>query len=339
MAKTKQKTLSAAQRREKQRQQRLAGSQNNQSQERNRRSVQRGSNRQRQWLLIGGVLVLIAFIIGAFIVISRQQSGGGTVSNDPAVFKAVTQVDPSVLATVATGGVQNPLNTVKGPPPLLKGPSGKPEFFYAGADYCPFCAAERWSIIVALSRFGTFGHLDQIQSAENSISTFTFYRGTYSSSYIDFVPIELHSNDVDSSGNYVVLQTPTADQQKILATYDAAPYTKGGIPFVSIANQYVFSGSSYDPQVLFDSSSQSLSWQNIARALSDASSPVAQNILGTANYLTAGICTVTQQQPGNVCNTDAIQRIERSLGKSAVASGGAQVAVAGRPEAVLRRQD
>ncbi len=346
MAKAKQKTSSAAQRREQERQQRqkrLAGSQNTQSQTqaRNKGPMQRKSG-QRQWLFIGGVLLLIAVIIGAFIIISRLQSGGGTTatSNDPAVFKAVTQVDPNMLTTVGTGGIQNPLHTVQGPPPVLTGPGGKPEFFYAGADYCPYCAAERWSIIVALSRFGTFGHLDQIQSAENSISTFTFYHSTYTSSYVDFVPIELHSNDTDSSGNYVVLQTPTADQQKLISTYDAPPYvsSSGGIPFISIANQYVLAGASYNPQVLLDASSQSLSWQDIARGLSDPGSPIAQNILGTANYLTAGICKITQQQPASVCSTDVIQKIEQSLGKSAVAADGSQIAFAGHPDAVVRRE-
>ncbi len=344
MAKAKQKAPTAAQRREKerqQRQQRLAGSQGNQTQARNKGPMQRKSS-QRQWLFIGGVLLLIAIIIGAFIVVSRLQSGGGTtISNDPVVFKAVTQVDPNVLATVGTGGVQNPLHAVKGSPPVLTGPNGKPEVFYAGGDYCPYCAAERWAMIAALSRFGTFSHLDQIQSAENNISTFTFYHSVYSSSYIDFVPLELRSNNVDSSGNYVVLQTPTANQQKLIDTYDAPPYSNstGGIPFVDIANKYVLSGASYSPQVLFDSSSQSLSWQDIAKSLSNPGSPIAQSVLGTANYLTAGICMATQQQPGSVCNTDTIQKIEQSLSKSAAGSGGAQIAGAGQPESVLPREE
>ena len=41
--------------------------------------------------------------------------------------------------------------------PLTSG--GKPEMLYIGAEYCPYCAAERWAMIVALSRFGTFSGL------------------------------------------------------------------------------------------------------------------------------------------------------------------------------------
>jgi hypothetical protein len=345
MAKTKQKALSAAQRREKerqQRQQRLAGSQSNQRQAHDRGPMKRKSS-QQQWILIGGVLLLIAIIIGAFIVISRQPSGSqtGTTQASPDVLKAITQVGPNILSAVGTGGVQNPLKIVKGSPSALTGPNGKPEVFYAGGNYCPYCAAERWAMIVALSRFGTFSHLDQIQSGEGNISTFTFYHSEYSSAYIDFVPLELYGNNMDSSGSYAVLQTPTADQQKLIDTYDAPPYTSsaGGIPFVDIANKYVLSGASYNPQVLFNSSSQSLSWQDIAKSLSNPGSPIAQGILGTANYLTAGICMATQQQPGSACNATVIQQIEQSLGKSAARSGGTQVAIAADIEAVIRHQD
>ncbi len=60
MAKTKQKPVSAAQRRERekqQRQQRLSSNQDNRSQTRKKGKKQSQSN-MRQWLLIGGVLVV-----------------------------------------------------------------------------------------------------------------------------------------------------------------------------------------------------------------------------------------------------------------------------------------
>ncbi len=117
-------------------------------------------------------------------------------------------------------------------------------------------------------------------------------------------------------------------------TYDVAPYTtqSGSIPFIDIANQYIMSGASYSPQDL-----QNLQWQDIANNLSDPSSTVGKDILGTANYMTAGICMTTHQQPGSVCNTEVIQKIEQSLGKSSLVPGGAQLAVAGHLEADTRR--
>ena len=348
MAKSKQKPVSAAQRRERerqQRQQRLTSTQSNRSQARKKGSIQRQSN-LRQWLLIGGVLAVIAIIIGVFVIFSNQQSGSpsGPTQASSQVFKAVTNADPTVLSAVGTGGVQNPLHVVKGPPPILVGPTGKPQFLYVGAEYCPDCAAERWGVVVALSRFGTFSKLYQTTSSSTDVypstPTFTFYPGHYggsfyTSKYIDFVPVETLGNVQDTSGNYTTLQTPTTEQQNLLTTYDVPPYTTqaGSIPFIDIANQYIMSGASYSPQDL-----QNLQWQDIATNLSDPTSTVAKDILGTANYTTAGICMTTHQQPGSVCNTVVIQKIEQSLGKSSMVPGGAQLAVAGHLEAVTRRE-
>ncbi len=346
MAKSKQKTPSAAQRREKQRQQRqqrLAGSQNNRTQvaqARSRGPAQRKSNR-RQWLWTGGIVALIAVIIVVFVVISRLQSGstsGPTLASSQ-VFNAVTKVDPNVLAAVGTGGVTNPLKAVNGSPPVLNGAGGKPEFLYMGAEYCPYCAAERWAVVVALSRFGTFSKLYQTTSSSTDVfpntPTFTFYTGHYggsfySSSYVDFVPVETEDQQQNP------LQTPTTEQQNLISTYDAAPYTSqaGSIPFIDIGNRYVLIGASYNAQDLAN-----LQWQDIANDLADSNSAASKAILGTANYLTAGICMITQQQPGSVCNTSTIQSIEQSLGKSAASPGGPQIAVSGHLEAVTRQQD
>ncbi len=348
MAKTKQKAPTAAQRRERERQQRPAGSQNSQSQARNRGPMQRKSS-QRQWLFIGGVLLLVAIIIGAFVVISRAQSGtqGGPTQASSEVFNDVTRVDPNVLAVVGSGNVQNPLRAVKGSPPIVTGPTGKPEFLYIGAEYCPFCAGQHWPIVVALSRFGTFSKLYQTTSSSTdaypNTPTFTFshavYGGSfYTSSYIDFVSVELQGNQQDATGNYPTLETPTADQQHLLNTYDAPPYTNqaGSIPFIDIGNRYIAVGlaQGYSPQDL-----AGLQWKDIASDLVDSNTAVSKGILGTANYLTAGICMITQQQPGSVCNTAIIQTLEQSLGKSTMTSSGTQIAVAGNLEAVVRRKD
>ena len=119
-------------------------------------------------------------------------------------------------------------------------------------------------------------------------------------------------------------------------TYDVPPYTtqSGSIPFIDIANQYIISGASYSPQDL-----QGLQWQDIANNLSDPTSTIGKDILGTANYMTAGICMTTHQQPGSVCNTEVIQKIEQSLAKSSIVPGGAQLAVAGHFDALTRREE
>src|SRR6266516_1307327 len=209
----------------------------------------------RPGVTVGVVLLVIAGIIAAFVFFSRQSNGTAAQATpvNSSVLQAVTHVDRAVLAAVGTGGATAP-QPLRGQPPL-KGPTGKPEIFYQGAEFCPYCAAQRWAVVVALSRFGTFGQLHETASAADDVypntSTFTFYNSTYTSSYIDFVPLEQYTNQKDNSGYYAVLQTPTTDQQRLISTYNGPPYTpQGGFPFMDVANQYLLLGPSFSPEVL-----------------------------------------------------------------------------------------
>jgi thiol-disulfide isomerase/thioredoxin len=274
----------------------------------NKRKVRRRSNRG-PWLLIGGVLVALVAVIGIFIYLSAQSSSGAgstypATPANPTVVKEVTNVASPVLAAVGTGSgqVQNPPTAISGSPPLLTGPNGKPEVFYDGGEYCPFCAAERWGMIVALSRFGTFHNLSQTSSSSSDIypstPTFSFYHSSYTSQYLDFVSLE------EQSYQGTILQQPTAAEKQLITSYNGG----GSIPFVDIANRYSLSGASYSPQVL-----SNLDWQSIADTLSNPQSPVTQAIVGTANYLTAAICQATNQQPASVCQAAPVPQIEQAL--------------------------
>ncbi len=293
-------------------QRRESASQQSQQQRRRRG---RGSRNRGLWLTLGGVVAAVAAIIVVFVVLGHQAAHPGSTypvtAADPTVVKQVTSVDPAVLAQVGTGSgkVQTRPAKLNGSS-VLTGPTGKPEVFYYGAEYCPFCAAERWPLIVALSRFGTFSNLNQTTSSSTDVypntPTFTFYHSSYSSQYVDFVPLEVESYQG------VVIQTPTADQQKLINQYNP----NQTFPFISFANQYTIDGASYDPQVL-----NNLDWQAIASALSNPQSPVAQSILGTANYMTAAICQATNQQPASVCQAAPIPAVQQSLTASTGSTG------------------
>ena len=228
----------------------------------------------------------------------------------------------SVLDQVGDGGGQvtaKPI-TLNGGTPLTSG--GKPEVLYMGAEYCPFCAAERWSMIVALSRFGTFSGLATTHSASKNghgqaevypnTSTWTFANAKYTSNYLTFTPVEMQTNIPDpSTGGYTNLQTPTSEQQALMNKWDVPPYVptgyQGSIPFIDFGNKYMISGASYDPSVL-----QGKTWAQVAAALKDPTSPIAKSIDGTANYITAAICKLTGNQPATACTT-AVQAIEPSI--------------------------
>ena len=276
--------------------------------------------------------MVVAIIIGVFVYLSHQSTGVATrpVPANPGVLQAVTHVDPSVASAVGGGGATPP-SPVNGKP-LLTGSGGKPLIFYDGAEYCPYCAAERWGVVVALSRFGTFGKLNETTSSSSDVypstHTFTFYQSTYQSTYIDFLPVEETTNQPDGNGGYTPLQTPTTEGQQILKTFNSQGY-----PFIDIANKFTVDTPSYSPQVL-----QGLTWDQIANDLSDPNSQVTKGIVGTANYLTAAICMTTNQQPASVCTASPIPQLEQSLGKSAFSASGMQVGfMATQPEAIVRR--
>jgi hypothetical protein len=271
---------------------------------------------QNPWAWSGGVIVVVVAVVVVFIVLGMRPAAKSTSSSSsslaPAsVLAAVTGVSPTVSSSIGGGGVTNPLEAVSGSPAALTGPDAKPEVLYYGADFCPYCAAERWSLVVALSRFGTFSNLHTTTSSSSDVypntNTFSFYGSSYSSPYLDFASVEA----ADRSDN--PLQTPTAAEQAVFTTYDTSPYSTstGGIPFLDLGNRYIASGSGVPPQVL-----QGLSWEQIATTLTDATSTVAQPIIGNANWVTAGICKLTGNQPGSVCSAGPIASLESQLGSS-----------------------
>lgn len=272
--------------------------------------------RQPRVLTVGGILLGAVAAVIFFVILAHNAANANGDNTRPAsasLVSAVTNVSPQVSDKVGTGGLSNPFHALPASTAPLKGPSGKPEVLYLGAEYCPFCAADRWSLIVALSRFGSFSNLHTITSSGTdtfaNTPTFTFYGSTYQSQYVDFVPVEQTTRDQN-----VPLQTPTSEQEALAAKYDAPPYVPAAaansIPFVNFGNQYVTVGSGYQPSVL-----DGFTWDQIANALDNPSSPITKGIVGNANYITAAICQMTNNQPASACSSPTIQQIEGQLPK------------------------
>ncbi len=241
------------------------------------------------------------------------RSGAATATADPGTTKLSPQVLAALTVPTATlDTVGSPssvvLPTKTGESTTAKDAAGKPLITYIGAEYCPFCAAERWSLAVALSRFGTFENLSGTHSSVSDefpgTQTLSFYGSSYTSPYVDFQAVEEATNQPDGS-SYQSLQAPTAAQTALMAKYD----TQGSIPFLDIANRYVITGSSFSPQIL-----QGLSRSQIAADLSNPDSAVAQAIDGAANDITAAIASVTGNQPSSVGSSATIAAIAQKLG-------------------------
>jgi len=296
------------------------------------RAAARRAEQRRRILIAGGSILAVIIVIVAFIVVkansgsskpaaTTSSANGPTGSALASVVAKTTTVPASTLNSVGSGGgaVSATPMTIKGNPAALTS-GGKPEMLYMGAEYCPYCAAERWSMIVALNRFGTFSGLATVHSGIKngageaepypSTPTWTFVNAKYTSKYLTFTPVEMQTNVPDASnGSYTTLQTPTAAQNTLIDKLDAAPYTTeaGAIPFIDFGNKDLIIGASYNPQVL-----SGLSWSTIATDLSNPSSPVAKAVDGTANYITAAICNMTGNQPASAC-TSVVQSLESKI--------------------------
>ena len=304
------------------------------------REAQRRAAQRKRIYLAGGSILAVAIVVVAFVLV-KLNSGGGTApttSNGPtgsaltAVTKQVTGVPVSVTDKVAGGGVSqgifvsaptasaistaaNQLGsyfaTVNG---TALTSNGKPEVLFLGGEYCPYCAAQRWAMVNALSRFGTFTGLATTHSSTSDVypdtPSYTFTKSKYTSSYIDFVSVEefanyREGNSANSSTPYVTLQTPTSAEQALAAAYDPT----GAIPFLDLGNKYVQVGnlSPLTPQLLAGKT-----WAQVAAAMNDPSSALGKALIGNANYMTAAICKLTNNQPASAC-TPAIQQLEASL--------------------------
>src|SRR5579859_1815731 len=266
----------------------------------------RKAEQRRRLFIVGGsvglvIVVVLALLIGRALI-KHKQLGGSNLS--AAVQHDITHVPASTLAKVGTGGLPTslPLKTITDKP-LTSG--NKPEMLYIGAEYCPFCGAMRWSMAVALSRFGTFGPLSGIHSSSTDIypntPTLTFYRQRYSSPYLTFTPVE------NENGARKLLQKTTKSQLALWTKYDSS--SSGiGYPFIDFGNKTIITGPLYSPQVL-----AGLTWAQVAAQLKNPNSTVGKNVNGAANYITASICKMTGNKPATVCTAAPIPSIESKL--------------------------
>ena len=82
---------------------------------------------------------------------------------------------------------------------------------------------------MALSQFGTFSNLGQIISDESSVPTYKFDGSSYTSTQINFQPVEEYGNTKDSSGYYVKINSLNSLQQTLFNKYAG-----GYFPFICI---------------------------------------------------------------------------------------------------------
>ena len=275
----------------------------------------------------GAVVAIVAtlVLVRVFSGVPTSTNSSVWVATDAKTAAEVDSVPQSVFDAVgvsAAGSVTAPI-ALKGQPALtakLASGASVPEILYVGAEYCPFCAAQRWATIAALGRFGYWSGLGNTESSSvdkyPNTPTFTFLKAKFTSKYLVFRGVELLNNVYDASSNppYGKLMSLTSTESAIFAKYDTSNYINmspnddGSIPFISMGNEFLTSGASYDPGLL-----SGLTRTQIASNLSAPSDPVTQAIITSANEQTAALCKLTHQQPGNVCSSLGVKAAKRLM--------------------------
>ncbi|HEY3094776.1 MAG TPA: DUF929 family protein [Nitrososphaera sp.] len=180
----------------------------------------------------------------------------------------------------------------------LRRESGKSLVFFMGAGFCPFCAAERWATVNALSSFGRWEGLVETTSANHdekylNIPTVSFARAKYESDYVEFVSREI------ADRNFEPLQEPHEKDYEILDTFNPDQI----IPFLLVDGQFMQVGAGYSPQIL-----EGMDHAKVKAELANPASPVGKAMRTEIDNITALICKSIGGKV-DICNSKNIKSL------------------------------
>ncbi len=278
-----------------------------------RRSPRPG--RSRSTFYTWGAVALVMLVIVVLVVVSSTSSKTKAMLYNAApvpapVLREVTRVPASVYNAVGTGiaGAIVPPRIETGQKALTF--TRKPGVFGLFGEFCPYCAAERWAIITSFSRFGTFAGLETMQSSPVDVDpktqTFTFKTATFISSYFTAKLVEYFGQD-KPTGRHTVIGKLTKQEASLVEKYDHTTTTMS-VPFMDMGNKMISEGVSFTPGVL-----KGLARTTVASLLSNPNNDITKLIIGTSNYMSAGICTIDGGKPGSVCSSAGVQAAAEAL--------------------------
>jgi hypothetical protein len=275
----------------------------------------------RRYLALGLIIVVIC-LLGTLVLV-RDSAGPAPTPTieafDPApssLISTMSSVPGSVYDTVGVSSPTNPVAPLEpvghGSGPLWTDGSGgtaRPVVFFYGAEFAPYPAAERWPLILALSRFGTFTRLGLMESSADtafgSVASYTFWGVDYHSRLVSFRSVERYSALNPTGAGFLRLEHPTATEAAAVAASGAGSTT---FALVNVGNRYTLSGASYAPGVL-----TGLDQGQVADTLSQPTSPLTQAVVASANEITAAICAVDGERPGPACHSRGVEAADAVL--------------------------
>jgi len=265
------------------------------------------AKKKRTIYLSVGLALALVVIIGVYY--------GMTYSSGPSPANTLANIGEPVSPTLYSQLQHLSQNIYGGPMPdmslfqFYNGSSwsvgGKPIIVFIGAEYCPYCAATRWPLILALLRFGNFTGLQYMVSAPPAnetyynVPTFTFRHAQYYSPYIVFEAYEVQNR------NYVYVEQPPSNYSQVWAAFGS------GYPFIDFANTRVLASSPFIPATWHN-----YNWTQIV-GLIQSNTSFGSQIRAYTNAITAVICSVDGNKPSSVCDMQPIPSLEAQLGGAA----------------------
>ena len=171
--------------------------------------------------------------------------------------------------------------------------AGKLFVFFMGAEFCPYCAAERWAVVRSLQKFGQWDGLKQTTSAARdepflNLPTYDFTKATYTSPHIEFVAREIKDRE------FQPLQKLLKTKEKLLRKFNP----KKEIPFLLIGGRFTQIGSGFTPKIFSghtfrqtESEQKKKNESEITRTIDEEASKIAA--LLCVSGLPPGLCKET----------------------------------------------
>jgi hypothetical protein len=254
------------------------------------------ARKERQRKQVIAAVVAVVVVIVAVVV-------GVAVSNRPAPAPAATGADAALSALVSLPQATLDASAAPNPnvaPAKLEGGTpltqdGKPKVLYVGAEYCPFCAMERWALIGAMARFGTFSGLTPTTSSSTDVHpdtpTWSFAKAKYTSDVLALEAIETQDR------NQQPLQTLDGENLRLFQKYNPG----GGIPWIDYGGTNATSGATVDANVI-----DGKTYDQIIAGIKDPNSEIGKTMNPAINLITAQLCQMTGGKPTNVCTSSGV---------------------------------
>lgn len=218
-----------------------------------------------------------------------ESGGTGVVDEDVLDDLAAVPLD-AIVAAYEANPSENPVMSIDDGTPLQE--DGKPEVLYVGAEFCPFCAAERWALTVALSKFGQFTDLAMLTSSGRDVPTVSYVGSTYTSDHVAFSPVELQDQDGQP------LEDATDAQMDLFRSLG-----EGSFPFIDFAGLAFQKGGSVEVGVLLGESQADIA-AALAESTTDDTDPdtIPGSVNAVAGEFIVTICEATGGEPGEICD-------------------------------------